>query len=506
MKKAFRYLAILSLFLIIIFICFFKIVDFDFGFHLKTGEYIFYERTIPRNDIFSYIAKGNKWVDSHWLFQLVLYIVYLMGGTAGVILMRILVIALTFAFLFLTVYRKEYFSMSILVCLFALFVSFQRFLIRPEIFSLLFLAAFYYLTERFSSHPRLSLIAIPVLQIIWVNMHGLHVLGIGFLTLYLLGDILQALISKYSSIVPKLEIKAREWKEKGILFFIAVIALLINANGKDGILYPYRLFNELKARPTVFSRITELISPFAMKHLPFPDPSVIYKIFIIVSILALICNLKHIRLAHLFPYGAFLYLSVLSVRNIPLFALIATPMTIRNLYGISDFILKHIKIKPMFSNYLSYALSICFIAFAIFLCIFIGQNRLYKRLNYLRAFGLGESDFFPFDEVTYIKDKDFTGNIFNSSDIGGYLIWKLYPEKLVALDGRWEVYGDFLENIKQLSNPYYFSKLVEKYDIVAIILYKRSWEIQLMGPWLQRNPFWRLTKKTWNSLVYEKVY
>lgn len=504
MKKSLMYLAIISFFLIVIFLGLFKIVNFDFGFHLKTGEYIYSNKSIPTHDIFSYIAQGNKWVDAHWLFQLILYVFYTPGGVAGVVFLRILVLIFTFSFLFLNIYRKEYFPISIVVCIFALFISFQRFLLRAEIFTFLFLAIFFYFMENFSEHPRLSLVIIPLCQAIWANMHGLHILGIFFLLLYLLGDLLQTVIPNYLSIVPKLEIKAKEWKQKGILFCLTCGALLFNANGKEGILYPYKIFFELKAKPTIFSQITELISPFTIRNVPFPNPVVVYKIFLVFSVLVLICRLKHFRLAHILPYGAFFYLSILAVRNMALFAIIATPVTIRNLYGILDFSLKKKGINFLRYLPISSIISFCLIAFSVFVCIFIANNSLYRRLNYLRTFGIGESAYYPAEAVDYLKAKNISGNIFNSSDIGGYLIWKMYPQKQVALDGRWEVYGDFLENIQRFREPSYFAQLVEKYNIQAMIFHKRSLEIQLMGPWIQRSPLWRLTKNTSNALIFEK--
>jgi len=504
MKKGLKYLAILSFFLIVVFLGTFKIVNFDFGWHLKTGEYIYANRSIPKQDVFSYIAEGNKWVDSHWLFQVILYMFYALGAIPGVIFFRILILVLTFGFLFLTIYRKEYYPVSLWVCLLTLFISFQRFLMRPELMTFFFLAVFFYFTERFREYPRFSLLIIPLCQVMWVNTHGLHVLGVLFLLLYFLGDLLQMVLSQYCPVIPKIEINRTQWQQKGWLFGLTSIALFINANGKDGMLYPFKIFQELKTKNAVFSRITELVSPFAVKHVRFPDPSFIYKIFLVISLLAILCQLKRIRFAHILPYGAFLYLSVLAVRNMPLFAIIATPITILNIYGVLDFIQKRIKKSFLIWIPGSSWTGVIFIIFAVTICFFIANNSLYQRLNYLRTFGIGESNFYPAEAVDYLKNEDIPGNLFNSSDIGGYLIWKLYPEKQVSFDGRWEVYGPYLKMIQQLGNPYYFAHLAEKYDIQAIILHKRSLEIQLMGPWLRMSRSWFLTKNTREAIIYKK--
>ncbi|MEW6378399.1 MAG: hypothetical protein AB1611_02195 [bacterium] len=503
MRRTLRYLAILSFFLAVILLGWFKIVDFDVGWHLKAGEYIWSSRSIPGQDIFSYIVQGNQWVDSHWLFQLLLYLSYALGGVSGSIMLRMAVVAAVFGLLFLTTYRKEYYPVSLVVCLLALFMSFQRFLLRPEIFTFLFLAIFVYFTENFSRHPRLSLIVIPVSQALWANMHGLHMLGIAFLLLYLLGDLLQVLLNRYLPAIPAPRIPAEEWKQKGLLFGLTCFALLLNANGIAGIMYPYKIFTELKAKPTIFSLITELVSPLAIRNAPFPDPSVIYRIFLPLSVLAIICQVKRIRLAHLFPYAAFLYLSVLAIRNVPLFAIAATPMTIGNISGILDFV-RDRKLVP--ANWpIAPAAGAGFIILALFICVSTVNNRLYQRLHYLRSFGFGISDTYPVEAVNYLKSRNPAGNIFNSSDIGGYLLWQMYPPRQVALDGRWEVYGDFLDNIQKLADPRFFAELAARYRIETIILYKRSWETQLMSPWLQISPFWQVAKETAEAVVYEKV-
>lgn len=501
MKRNLRYVVILSFFVVVIFLGVFKIVNFDFGWHLKAGEYIYSSKSIPRHDVFSYIAQGNQWIDSHWLFQLVLYIFYALGGITGGIILRTLVVVLTFIFLFLTIYRKEYYPVSIVVGLFALFMSFQRFLLRPEIFSLFFLILFFYFTENFSKHPYLSLISIPICQVFWANMHGLHLLGIVFLFLYFLGDLVQTFLSKHISIIPKLPYKKSEWKQKSLLFGLTCMGILINANGKEGIIYPYKIFAELRTKPTIFSRITELVPPFSIKYAPFPDPSVVYKIFLILSVIVIICQLKHIRLAYLFLYGAFFYLSIKAIRNVPLFAMVAAPITIWGIYGILDFFLKNKKL-PYLTSLL---IGLLFIVLSSGICVFVANNGLYRRLHLLRTFGFGISEDYPIEAVQYLKNKNSEGNIFNSSDIGGYLIWQMYPQKQVALDGRWEVYGNFLANLQELKNPLYFNELAGLYNIKTIILYKRSWEIHLMAPWLKISPFWQVAKETPQAVVYEKI-
>ena len=48
-----------------------KIIDSDIWWHLRTGQHILETSTIPDADMFSYTAGGNKWIDTHWLFQVI---------------------------------------------------------------------------------------------------------------------------------------------------------------------------------------------------------------------------------------------------------------------------------------------------------------------------------------------------------------------------------------------------------------------------------------------------
>ncbi|MGA1876288.1 MAG: hypothetical protein ACMUIA_11840, partial [bacterium] len=264
----------------------------------------------------------------------------------------------------------------------------------------------------------------------------------------------------------------------------------------------------LRLKPTIFSQITELISPLAVvKNASFPTSSfvyiisLVYIIFLILSLVAFVCQIKRIRFAHIFLYAAFFYLSTQAVRNVPLFAVVAAPMTIRNTYGLLDFFRKGRKWPGFGSTVIECGL----IILSVGICLSVTSNKLYHRLHLLRSFGVGISDTYPTEAVHFLKSRHVEGNIFNSSDLGGYLIWQLYPGKQVALDGRWEVYGDFLHDLQRLSDPRFFAELQKRYDIETIILYKQSWEMALMAPWLQISPFWELTKETARAHVYEFI-
>jgi hypothetical protein len=57
----------------------------------------------------------------------------------------------------------------------------------------------------------------------------------------------------------------------------------------------------------------------------------------------------------------------------------------------------------------------------------------------------------PVGAVNFIDENNINGRMYNSYDIGGYLIFRLYPEQKVFIDGRADLYGDdFVKDYLQI--------------------------------------------------------
>jgi hypothetical protein len=284
------------------------------------------------------------------------------------------------------------------------------------------------------------------------------------------------------------------------------MAMLLNANGIDGITYPYLIFGELRGAIGILDNLSELRSPFAATSVVgiFPHPVGAYKILLAVSLLALLLRLRRFRVADLLVLVAFGYLSVLAVRNMPLFAVVATPMTIRNLYGILDFRLaRHGKTSGA-SPKLALATAASMIVMATGVSSLVAGNQLYTWLQWGRTSGIGERERLPAEVIAHLRKVE--GNIFNTPDLGGYLIWKLYPEKQVAIDGRWEIYGGSLPQLlKAYRNPIVFAELAEQHNISAVVLSGKTLFSKQMAPWLRRSPEWKRTLARPNAVVFERI-
>ncbi len=86
------------------------------------------------------------------------------------------------------------------------------------------------------------------------------------------------------------------------------------------------------------------------------------------------------------------------------------------------------------------------------------------------------------------------------------MIWKLYPGKQVAVDGRWEVYGELLPEIQRaFGEPHEFARLVERYDIAAVVLSTRTPLAIKMANWLRLSRGWHLSSHTERVLLFERI-
>ena len=77
--------------------------DFDYWWHLKTGQLILTSGAVPRADVFSYTSLGQPWVPHEWLTQVVYAVVERQFGFAGLSVIW----GTLGSLLWLTVYRTD---------------------------------------------------------------------------------------------------------------------------------------------------------------------------------------------------------------------------------------------------------------------------------------------------------------------------------------------------------------------------------------------------------------
>jgi hypothetical protein len=154
----------------------FPMSDFDVWWHLRTGQLILASRHLPRVDMLTYTNAGRPWIDLYWLFQIAIASLYRLGGVNALVLFKASAGTLVVALALRARAARAPLWPAVLVWLPAVVALSGRLCERPELISLVLVAAFLLLLAHAATRPR-GLWLLPVLEVIWVNCHGFFVLG-----------------------------------------------------------------------------------------------------------------------------------------------------------------------------------------------------------------------------------------------------------------------------------------------------------------------------------------
>lgn len=161
----------------------------DLAYHLRAGGEILDTGMIPSVDTWTFTAAGEPWTDQQWGAQLILAAVYRMGGWTGLVLLRAVLVALIFGCLF-EVGRRGGLGLrrAALLTLAAFVVSAAALSLRPQLLGMaLFAGVLLLIAVRRKDPGRLW--AVPVLVLVWANIHGSFFLGPLVLGLAWLADL-----------------------------------------------------------------------------------------------------------------------------------------------------------------------------------------------------------------------------------------------------------------------------------------------------------------------------
>lgn len=472
-----------------------QIVDNDIFLHIKSGEYMLENKTVLSEDVFSYTIEGKPWLNSQWLAQIIFYIIYSLFNFNGLIIFKATIICAAFLIMLFTfLKRNEYSWLYFLIAAFAVISSSGRFIERPENFTLLFVSVYLYI---FNKRKEL-LWLIPIIQMLWVNIHGGFIVGLLLTLLFVIGEILEAKIPYFKTDLP--ENKSQKLRSRVILLAAVFFACFINPFGYKIILNTFQF-----AQNKILQKfILEWLPPFVNFSLNRQDIMAAFLCLIIISIACLILNFRKARPFHVLCLLTFLYLGISGRRNIALFAIVSSVfigLTITQIINSSFPNLRKVLLKsrPI--------ISACLVSLLCVLIFLVVTNIYFTQIEVPQDFGLGISSALePIGASDFIKENNIKGKLFNDYDFGGYLIYALYPKQKVFIDGRIDTYGwDFYLNEYTpffSGNNEILKQAINKYDINLFVL-KMGKENPFV-PSLLKNYVYRLIYFDRSSLIIIK--
>ncbi len=154
----------------------FPLWDYDIWGHLAAARLILETGRVPRVDPFLWGITGRPWTDLYWLFQLGAWGLHRLGGASLLVVAKAALAALAAALSLAARRPGTGAGLAALVWLAPLVVVGGRTYERPEMVSLVLLAAFLCVIARAESRPGLLWI-LPGLQLVWVNSHPFFAFG-----------------------------------------------------------------------------------------------------------------------------------------------------------------------------------------------------------------------------------------------------------------------------------------------------------------------------------------
>ena len=155
-----------------------NLTSVDLAYHLRAGAEILATGAIPAVDTYTFTIAGEPWFDQQWGAQVLLAGVFEVGGWTGLVLLRALLVGVTFGCVYLVArHRGVDERTSALLAIAAFFLASVALALRPQLFGMaLFGLTLLALAVR-RERPQ-AVLVVPVLALLWANLHGSFFLAV----------------------------------------------------------------------------------------------------------------------------------------------------------------------------------------------------------------------------------------------------------------------------------------------------------------------------------------
>ncbi len=440
--------------------------DPDLWWHLKTGEYIAAHKSVPHTDPFSYTRSGQPWVAQEWLTELGLYDLQRAAGFAGLILASAAILTTAFLLLYLRCNAAPYVAGT--VTLWGALATRPVWGVRPQVLSLLLTSLWLLILERAEKNPTLLWWTVP-LMLLWVNLHAGFAVGLVVFAIFLLGSLLERALGRQES--------NRFCWQSALVFAIDVLLVPLNPNGLHMYSYPIETLRSVAMQ----NYIAEWASPNFHHSEYWP-----FLLLVLATIIALACCTRCLRLRDLLLLLVTLFASLVSIRMIPLFVLIAVPIVAQRLGPWPrPSPRSNVPIRPLANA-------------TIILAVVVVAA--YHAGHIIETQYSVETQKFPSGAVAFLQTNPLDGPIFNHYDWGGYLIWKLYPTVRVFIDGRADLHGE--ELFKDFADAYQlrdaWSNILDRRNIRTVLVPPTS----ALATGLRANSGWKVSYEDAQATIF----
>jgi hypothetical protein len=421
--------------------------DAGIGWHIRTGQQVLAVHAIPQVDSFSATMHGRPWFAWEWFYDLVVGWLESTAGLNGVVWFTAIVIAATFAWLFrLLVARGADFFVAVGLALVAMYAAMIHFLARPHVVSWLFTLVWFWILgseERRDFGERSRRVwVLPLLMVVWVNVHGGFLAGFVLLGIFWAGAVWEWWAAKEARIEDVLQklVAARRVKQLTLVGFACVVASLVNPYG-------------WKLHQHIYSYLT---NHFLMDHIEeFQSPNFhgvsqkCFGVLILIAIAVLAWKIptqrksrcvehpQELRVSEVLTVLFAVYAGLYASRNIPVAAILLAMVVgprVNDFSLLRGFSERMAAIETGLRGHLWPAIVVV-IAFLIA----VNSGRVGASQIIDAHFDPARM---PAGAVNFLEKQKLSGPVLSPDYWGGYLIYRFYPEPRVVVDDRHDLYGD----------------------------------------------------------------
>lgn len=440
----------------------FSYLDPDFGWHLRFGQIIWDTKSLPHDQIFMWTLWGKTWVDHEWLSNLIIYLIWFVGGY----------ISLSFIFAFLPLltlfiinrhlfknYSFNNLGVIVLVIseLLLMLSALGHLGIRVQEITLLAVTLLIILLDRIThSKKKTPPWWLPLFFYLWACLHGGFLIGLVLLSIWVGLQIIMIYFPKLApentTPLPKQILK--QW------ILISIISFIVTFLTPYG-LSLYSFLGEY--RDTFYqAHIKEWLSPYSF---PLNYKQIIANLVIASSVASVYFALKKKTLLYNCVVVALLLIMAFkSVRHFPLL-LVAWLLLIAPYYitSLTD------RFKIIFSRLIIVTAVFCTLATTIHILVLTKLNK--NPFNsYCNVYPCGTALFLQ-------QHEEYYNHLLNPYNFGGYLIG-VAPKIPLFIDGRLPQYSfnnhSILKEYLLIYQKDLVRKKLEEHEIKTVIYEKQK--------------------------------
>ena len=462
------------------------LMDGDTGWHIRTGEYILAQHSVPTQDLFSFSKAGQPWFAWEWLTDVLFAGLFRIGGLKAIVLFGgVMICAYSTVLLRYAVWRGANGLLAACICLFAVGGSSMHFLARPHLFTLVLLPACLWLLEadRRKNTPLLWLL-VPI-TVLWTNLHGGFVIFIACLALLVCGSATEAMLGR-----PRWPAVRRY----SALFAACSAATVLNP---FGIGLHVHILAYLRA-DWIKDLVQEFQAPTFRNEGQFQFEALLVAGLVLTGLLL---RRQHVTEALWLLFLA--HSSLISVRHAPLYAAVAAPLIASEL----SVWWKNQAAERKKSSILSilhqlgedltpnFGRASVWPAVAIVALVFVDAP-----IKWPQDF---PSEAFPIAMVHENTKVLESGRLLTTDQWGDYIIYSFYPRQKVFIDGRSDFYGESLgtEYLHLLQGAYDWRVILDRWGFDVALLPVQWPLVQI----LKLDPSWQVIKDDSHAILFRRL-